>query len=51
MRELGATAARWLHDRITERTSDPTRRPALVRREVLPTQLVVRASCGNHHGR
>jgi Periplasmic binding protein-like domain len=35
MRQLGATAARWLHDRITERTSDPTRRPAPVRREVL----------------
>jgi LacI family transcriptional regulator len=49
MRELGATAARWLHDRITERNSGPTRGPAAVRREVLPTQLVVRTSCGTHH--
>jgi LacI family transcriptional regulator, galactose operon repressor len=47
MRELGATAARWLHDLITDRTS-----PRLVeaRREVLPTALVVRDSCGDHAG-
>lgn len=42
MRELGATAARWLHDRISAGPSGP------VRRDVLPTQLVVRASCGSH---
>ncbi|MFS8522457.1 MAG: LacI family DNA-binding transcriptional regulator [Micromonosporaceae bacterium] len=50
MRELGATAARLLHDRITERTSDaiPGRG---VRREVLPTRLVVRTSCGSHSRR
>jgi LacI family transcriptional regulator len=48
MRELGATAARWLQERVTERTS---RRPAAApRREVLPTQLVVRGSCGDHAG-
>jgi LacI family transcriptional regulator len=41
MRELGMTAARWLHDRISGGT-------AAVRREVLPTELVVRSSCGNH---
>jgi len=44
MRELGATAARWLDRRITERTD----RPAAPRRRVLPTQLVVRTSCGPH---
>lgn len=44
MRELGATAARWLNRRITETTD----RPAAVRRRILPTQLVVRRSCGFH---
>jgi LacI family transcriptional regulator len=48
MRELGATAAYWLHDRITERTS--ARSAAPPRREVLATQLVVRNSCGDHAG-
>jgi LacI family transcriptional regulator len=48
MRELGATAARWLHGRIAERTADPSARPVGVRRRVLPTQLVVRRSCGTH---
>jgi LacI family transcriptional regulator len=49
MRELGATAARWLHGRIAERTTDPAgSRPVAVRRRVLDTQLVVRRSCGNH---
>lgn len=41
MRELGATAARWLQDRIAG-TDAP------VRREVLQTQLVVGTSCGPH---
>jgi LacI family transcriptional regulator len=41
MRELGATAARWLHERI----NDPDRKP---RSRVLTTQLVVRRSCGTH---
>ncbi|MFY1669727.1 LacI family DNA-binding transcriptional regulator [Plantactinospora sp. WMMB334] len=41
MRELGATAARWLQDRMTGSR-------AAVRREVLPTRLVVRTSCGPH---
>lgn len=42
MRELGATAARWLQERIAGVQS-----PA--RRQVLPTRLVVRSSCGYHH--
>jgi LacI family transcriptional regulator len=41
MRELGATAARWLDERIH---GGPTQ----ARHEVLPTRLVVRASCGRH---
>lgn len=41
MRELGATAARWLDERISG--SSPG-----VRREVLPTRLVIRTSCGTH---
>jgi LacI family transcriptional regulator len=41
MRALGATAARWLHERI----QDPDRKP---RRRVLDTELVVRRSCGTH---
>ena len=41
MRELGAWAARRLHERITGDASGP-------RHEVLPTQLVRRASCGHH---
>jgi LacI family transcriptional regulator len=42
MRELGGTAARWLHERINE----PDRKR---RNRVLPTQLVVRRSCGTHN--
>src|SRR5262245_22090798 len=41
MRELGATAARWLDERIQGGTTQS-------RHEVLPTRLVVRASCGEH---
>ncbi|SCG69323.1 LacI family DNA-binding transcriptional regulator [Micromonospora inositola] len=41
MRALGATAARWLQDRMVV-----SRFP--VRREVLQTQLVIRESCGQH---
>jgi LacI family transcriptional regulator len=41
MRDLGATAARWLHERILSPSLSP-------RRKVLPTQLVVRRSCGTH---
>jgi LacI family transcriptional regulator len=41
MRELGATAARWLDERICG--TGPG-----VRHEVLPTRLVIRASCGTH---
>jgi LacI family transcriptional regulator len=41
MRELGSMAARWLHERLTTDHLAP-------RHEVLPTQLVIRASCGNH---
>jgi LacI family transcriptional regulator len=41
MRELGGTAARWLHERI----QNPA---AKERRRVLTTQLVVRRSCGTH---
>jgi LacI family transcriptional regulator len=43
MRELGAIAARWLHSRINEDDGPQARR------RVLPTQLVVRRSCGHHH--
>lgn len=43
MRELGATAARWLEERVTGgRTA--------VRRQVLPTRVVLRATCGSHDG-
>lgn len=41
MRELGAWAARRLHERLAGDASEP-------RHEVLPTQLVQRASCGHH---
>ena len=41
MRELGSMAARWLHERLSTNQLAP-------RHEVLPTQLVIRASCGNH---
>jgi LacI family transcriptional regulator len=41
MRALGATAARWLDERILGTATE-------ARREVLPTRLVVRASCGKH---
>jgi LacI family transcriptional regulator len=41
MRDLGATAARWLDERIRGST-------APVRHAVLPTRLVIRASCGPH---
>jgi LacI family transcriptional regulator len=44
MRELGARAARLLHERIEGDT-------ALPRNDVLPTQLVVRSSCGSHPGK
>jgi LacI family transcriptional regulator, galactose operon repressor len=42
MRELGATAARWLDERIGGATTAPARH------EVLPTRLVIRTSCGPH---
>jgi LacI family transcriptional regulator len=42
MRQLGAWAARRLHERLGGDTSPP-------RHEVLPTRLVVRASCGHHN--
>lgn len=41
MRELGATAARWLDERIQGTATE-------ARRSVLPTRLVVRTSCGAH---
>jgi LacI family transcriptional regulator len=43
MRQLGGSAARWLHDRMTDPkgTAEP-------RRQVHPTQLVIRRSCGPH---
>jgi LacI family transcriptional regulator len=49
MRALGATAARWLHERIAERSTDPAGHAVRARRRVLPTQLVIRRSCGRHH--
>jgi LacI family transcriptional regulator len=49
MRELGGTAARWLHDRVTQQSADQDDRPPpAARRLVLPTQLVIRRSCGTH---
>jgi LacI family transcriptional regulator len=41
MRELGARAARLLHARVEGTAADPFH-------DVLPTQLVVRTSCGPH---
>ena len=46
MRELGATAARFLHRRITESNDRETKSAA--RRRVLATELVIRRSCGAH---
>jgi LacI family transcriptional regulator len=46
MRELGGLAARWLHERISVRACD--RASSRARHRVLPTQLVVRRSCGTH---
>jgi LacI family transcriptional regulator len=43
MRALGERAARLLHERIEGDTASP-------RHDVLPTQLVVRSSCGSHTG-
>ena len=45
MRELGGSAANWLHDRMTDATGT-----AAQRRQVHPTQLVIRRSCGTHSG-
>lgn len=45
MRELGATAAQRLHERIVE---SEQAEPSAPRHEVLATQLVVRDSCGSH---
>jgi LacI family transcriptional regulator len=42
MRDLGATAARWLDQRIKQDGPTPPKR------RILPTQLVVRRSCGTH---
>jgi LacI family transcriptional regulator len=46
MRELGATAARWLDERING-TAVPTT-PTQARHEAMPTRLVIRTSCGTH---
>jgi LacI family transcriptional regulator len=48
MRELGATAAHWLHDRINERATGSPGSAVAARRRVLDTRLVVRRSCGTH---
>lgn len=48
MRQLGAIAARWLHERISATRGPQPSRPARARRRVLPTQLVIRRSCGSH---
>jgi LacI family transcriptional regulator len=42
MRDLGAVAAKWLNQRITGQ------QPAPAKNKILPTQLVVRRSCGPH---
>ncbi|MBL7257784.1 LacI family DNA-binding transcriptional regulator [Paractinoplanes lichenicola] len=44
MRELGATAARWLDKRINESPSERT----AARRRILATEVVTRRSCGVH---
>jgi len=41
MRELAATAARWFDERITGTAPG-------VRREVMPTRLAIRTTCGFH---
>ncbi|MCM4082526.1 LacI family DNA-binding transcriptional regulator [Paractinoplanes hotanensis] len=46
MRELGATAARWLNRRIDENSGEQNRTAA--RRRILATELVIRQSCGSH---
>jgi LacI family transcriptional regulator len=46
MRELGATAARWLNRRIDENSGEQNRTAA--RRRILATELVIRQSCGVH---
>jgi LacI family transcriptional regulator len=48
MRELGAAAARRLHERIANRLQDRDADAGTALRQVLPTQLVVRHSCGTH---
>jgi LacI family transcriptional regulator len=48
MRELGATAARRLHDLILRRAAGRTASRRAGREETLPTRLVVRTSCGEH---
>jgi len=49
MRQLGATAARWLHERITaRRATERAVSPPAARRRTLATELVVRRSCGVH---
>ncbi|XVU20660.1 LacI family DNA-binding transcriptional regulator [Actinoplanes sp. CA-054009] len=47
MRELGATAARWLDRRIGE-TNDDNEPTQPARRRILPTELIIRRSCGSH---
>lgn len=49
MRELGGSAAKWLHDRMTD-PSRPGQAGHQGRRQVHPTQLVIRRSCGSHGG-
>ncbi|XVV17403.1 LacI family DNA-binding transcriptional regulator [Actinoplanes sp. CA-131856] len=46
MRELGATAARWLDRRIGETNDNEPTQPA--RRRILPTELIIRRTCGSH---
>jgi LacI family transcriptional regulator len=50
MRELGAVAARWLHERMSGHAAAKSTeaKTARARRRVLSTQLVVRRSCGIH---
>ncbi|MFF5077677.1 LacI family DNA-binding transcriptional regulator [Actinoplanes sp. NPDC000266] len=46
MRELGATAARWLDRRIAETNDEEPTQPA--RRRILATELIIRRTCGSH---
>ena len=51
MRELGATAARWLHERIAERTADPPIADARRAGRSSPRSSSSGAAAAHHHPR